>query len=185
MFSGLAFDLLFLVVVLPIRGLYFILRTLGCLILTYFMFWVYTTKILHLRMRDFRITYSIKMWGILYAVLLPVFVVLCFLVIGKSEATTLGADEITVAVIYSIIAGLKAGILEKMLFADIFLLIISGTLVGIMFSFVAYKGNSISNSSLLHFAWNFAIVTDIIHITTAQGAYGAPSPTFIKFSYIL
>lgn len=28
-----------------------------------------------------------------------------------------------------------------------------------MFSLVAYKGDSISNSSLIHFAWNFVMVT--------------------------
>lgn len=212
LFSGLAFDLLFSVVVLPIRGLYSILRVSGCLALTYYLFWLYTTKILHLKMSDFRITYSIKKWGILYAVLLPTFVVLCFLVIGKTEVTTLGADGITVAVMYSIIAGLKAGILEEMLFrgyimklleerwnksvaiilpsfffslvhipsmeefsiAGTLLVIISGTLVGIMFSLIAYKGDSISNGSLIHFAWNFVMVTDIFHITTMQGAYGEP-----------
>ena len=56
----------------------------------------------------------------------------------------------------------------------ILLLVISGTLVGVMFSLITYKGNSISNSSLLHAVWNFVFVTDIIHITTAQGVYGEP-----------
>ena len=58
--------------------------------------------------------------------------------------------------------------------AGISLLVISGTLVGIMFSLITYKGNSISNSSLLHAVWNFVFVTDMIHITTAQGIYGEP-----------
>ena len=56
----------------------------------------------------------------------------------------------------------------------ILLLVISGTLVGVMFSLITYKGNSISNSSLLHAVWNFVFVTDMIHITTAQGIYGEP-----------
>ena len=58
--------------------------------------------------------------------------------------------------------------------AGISLLVISGTLVGIMFSLITYMGNSISNSGLLHAVWNFVFVTDMIHITTAQGIYGEP-----------
>ena len=58
--------------------------------------------------------------------------------------------------------------------AGILLLMISGTLVGLMFSLVTWKGNSISNSSLLHTIWNFILVTDIMHITTVQGVYGEP-----------
>ena len=55
-------------------------------------------------------------------------------------------------------------------------------LVGIMFYIVAYKGNSISNSVFLHVVWNFVIITDILHIATAQGAYGAPIIAIIIFS---
>ena len=54
------------------------------------------------------------------------------------------------------------------------LLVISGSLVGVMFSLVAYQGNAIGNSVLLHSMWNFVIASDILHITTAQGAYGTP-----------
>ena len=210
--NTVVFDLLYMVVKLPIRGLYSILRTSGCLIFTYFLFWFYTTKILHLKMRDFRITCSIKKWAVLYAVILPAFVIICYLVIGRMTITGLNFGEITVAVIYSVVTALKAGILEEMLFrgyimkllekgwnkslaillpsflfsllhipsmevfsvAGVLLLVISGTLVGVMFSLIAYKGDSISNSSLVHAIWNFILVTDIIHITTAQGVYGEP-----------
>lgn len=210
--NTVVFDLLYMVVKLPIRGLYSILRTSGCLIFTYFLFWFYTTKILHLKMRDFRITCSIKKWAVLYAVILPAFVIICYLVIGRMTITGLNVGEITVAVIYSVVTALKAGILEEMLFrgyimkllekgwnkflavllpsflfsllhipsmevfsaAGVLLLVISGTLVGVMFSLIAYKGDSISNSSLVHAIWNFIFVTDIIHITTAQGVYGEP-----------
>lgn len=51
-----------------------------------------------------------------------------------------------------------------------------------MFYIVAYKGNSISNSVFLHVVWNFVIITDILHIATAQGAYGAPIIAIIIFS---
>ena len=210
--NSLVFDLLFSIVELPIRDLYSILRMLGCLIFTYLLFWLYTIKILRFKMENFRITLSIKKWAFLYAVILPFFVAVCYFIIGDSTMTAFNTGEIIVAVIYSVIAALKAGVLEEMLFrgyilkflelkwgrvvavllpsflfslmhipsmdefsvAGISLLVISGTLVGIMFSLITYKGNSISNSSLLHAVWNFVFVTDMIHITTAQGIYGEP-----------
>ena len=210
--NSLVFDLLFSIVELPIRGLYSVLRTLGCFVFAYLLFWLYTIKILHLKMENFRITLSIKKWAFLYAVILPLFVVICYFIIGDSTMTVLNTGEIIVAVIYSAIAALKAGVLEEMLFrgyilkllelkwgkvvavllpsflfslmhipsmdgfsvAGISLLVISGTLVGIMFSLITYMGNSISNSGLLHAVWNFVFVTDMIHITTAQGIYGEP-----------
>lgn len=210
--SSMAFDLLFSMIELPIRGLYSILRILGCFIVTYVLFWLYTTKILHLKMKDFRITCSIRKWAVLYAAMLPSFVVICYVIIGSPIVTISNPAEIVIAVTYSIIAALKAGVLEEMLFrgyilklletkwgkpvaflvpsflfsllhlpsmdefsvAGILLLMISGTLAGLMFSLVTWKGNSISNSSLLHAIWNFILVTDIMHITTAQGVYGEP-----------
>ena len=210
--NSLVFDLLFSIVELPIWVVYSVLRMLGCLIFTYLLFWLYTVKILRLQMESFRITLSIKKWALLYAVILPFFVVICYFIIGDSTMTALNTGEIIAAVIYSAIAALKAGVLEEMLFrgyilkflelkwgkvvavlipsflfslmhipsmdefsvAGILLLVISGTLVGIMFSLITYKGNSISNSSLLHAVWNFVFVTDMIHITTAQGIYGEP-----------
>ena len=210
--NSLVFDLLFSIVELPIRDLYSILRMLGCLIFTYLLFWLYTIKILRLKMESFRIALSIKKWAFLYAVILPLFVVTCYFIIGEPTMTALNIEEIIVVVIYSAIAALKAGVLEEMLFrgyilkflelkwgrvvavllpsflfslmhipsmeefsvAGILLLVISGTLVGIMFSLITYMGNSISNSGLLHAVWNFVFVTDMIHITTAQGIYGEP-----------
>ena len=215
--NSLVFDLLFSIVELPIRGLYSVLRTLGCFVFTYLLFWLYTIKILRLKMESFRIALSIKKWAFLYAVILPLFVVTCYFIIGEPTMTALNIEEIIVVVIYSAIAALKAGVLEEMLFrgyilkflelkwgrvvavllpsflfslmhipsmeefsvAGILLLVISGTLVGIMFSLITYKGNSISNSSLLHAVWNFVFVTDMIHITTAQGIYGEPIFFFI------
>lgn len=210
--SSIAFDLLFSMIELPIRGLYSILRILGCFIVTYVLFWLYTTKILHLKMKDFRITCSIRKWAVLYAAILPSFVVIYYVIIDSPIVTISNPAEIVIAVTYSIIAALKAGVLEEMLFrgyilklletkwgkpvaflvpsflfsllhlpsmdelsvAGVLLLMISGTLVGLMFSLVTWKGNSISNSILLHAIWNFILVTDIVHITTIQGVYGEP-----------
>ncbi|MDE7326082.1 MAG: CPBP family intramembrane metalloprotease, partial [Lachnospiraceae bacterium] len=64
--------------------------------------------------------------------------------------------------------------MESFTVGGVVLLVISGTLVGVMFSLIAYRGNSISNSVLIHSMWNLVMVTDILHITTAQGAYGRP-----------
>ena len=201
LFSSISFDLLFSFVELPSNALYVILRMLGALLLTAFLFWLYTTKGLHLKMKDFGITPNIKKWGVLISVFLPVFVTAIF-----------SAGEICLIIIASMLIALKSGITEEMLFrgyimkllesrwnkyiailipsflfslvhipsmetftvSGVLLLIISGTVVGIMFSLVSYKGKSISNSALLHAAWNFIMITDILHITTAQGTYGSP-----------
>jgi len=64
--------------------------------------------------------------------------------------------------------------METFSVVGIMLLIVSGTLVGVMFSLVAYKGNSISNSAIIHIVWNLVMVTGILHITTEQGYYGNP-----------
>lgn len=64
--------------------------------------------------------------------------------------------------------------MESFTIGGVVLLAVSGTLVGVMFSLAAYRGNSVSNSALMHSVWNFVMVTSILHITTAQGAYGKP-----------
>ncbi len=64
--------------------------------------------------------------------------------------------------------------MESFTVGGVVLLVISGTLIGVMFSLIAYRGNSISNNALIHSMWNLVMVTDILHITTAQGTYGKP-----------
>lgn len=210
--NSLVFDWIFSAVKLPDSDLYVILRMSGCLLLTYAFFWLYTTKVLHLSMKDFGITFGIQKWGILLSVLLPAFVVAVYLCIGKTEVNVFALEDIVFLVIASVSIALKSGILEEMLFrgfimkllenrwnpyiaigvpsvlfglvhipsmthftfGGVVLLMIAGTLVGIMFSLVAYGGNSISNGALMHALWNFFMVTDILHITTEQGAYGKP-----------
>lgn len=163
-------------------------------------------------MKDFKSTLDIKSWGIILSILLPAFVVIAFLFIGKTEVNPFVPGEIFLIIVASMITALKAGILEELLFrgfimtllenrwnkyiailvpsflfglahipsmeyftiAGVILLIISGTLVGIMFSLIAYKGKSISNGALVHAVWNFVMITDILHITTSEGAYGKP-----------
>ena len=210
--NALFWDLVFSVVELPVRALYSILRMAFCLPVTYLLFRFYTTKVLHLKMQDFDITFAIQKWGILSAVLLPALVVSVYLLVGNTTVNTFSFAEILLIAAASLLMALKSGILEEMLFrgfimklleigwnrtaailfpsvlfallhipsmntfniTSLLLLTVSGTLVGIMFSLAAYKGNSISNSALLHAVWNFVVISDILHITTAQEAYGAP-----------
>ena len=187
---------------LPVRELYPIIRMPGYLLLTLIFFWLYTTKVLHLKMEDFGISFSVKWWGVSLSVLLPAFVVTIFLIIGRAQVNVFSTGDIFLIIISSILIALKAGILEEILFrgfimrlleskwnkyiavlvpsmetftiGGVFLLIISGTLVGTMFSLASYTGNSIGNNILMHTVWNFTIVTDILHITTSEGAYGEP-----------
>ncbi len=212
LFSSLMFDLLFSLVTPPSSEWYVILRMSGCLLLTFLLFWQYTTKRLYLKMEDFGITFALKRWGVILSVLLPVFVVSIFGMIGKIEGNRFGSVDTVLILLASLLMALKAGILEEMLFrgflmkllenrwgktaaillpsflfslahipalerftlVNIALLVVSGTLVGVMFSLVAYRGNSISNNAFMHSVWNFTMVTSILHITTAQGAYGEP-----------
>ena len=176
---------------------YSIVRMSGQLLLTCLFFWLYTAKVLHLKMNCFRINMNAKFWGLLLAVLLPGFVVIIFFLIGKTEIASFETSEVILVVISSILTALKAGITEEMLFRGfimkllesrwnryvavlapsflfsllhipsmetfsiigVILLIVSGTLVGVMFSVVAYKGNSIANSAIIHTVWNFAMIT--------------------------
>lgn len=56
--------------------------------------------------------------------------------------------------------------------AGVALLLVSGTLVGVMFSLAAERG--VANSALLHGLWNLVMVTQLLHITTPEGAWGRP-----------
>lgn len=210
--SSILLDVLFSVFVPPVRAFYTILRMTGCLFFTWGLLWLYTTKYLHASMRDFQITCSIKKWGIFYAVLLPVVVLLPYLMIGEASMRDVNMQEIFWIVLASFCMAIKAGVLEEMVFRGFIMkllehgwgkkvaivlpsflfsvlhlpsmhsfsmigvvcLLVSGTLVGILFSLIAYKGKSIGNSALLHGAWNLVFITDILHITTIEGAYGAP-----------
>lgn len=211
-FSSVPFDILFSFIKLPESWMYQLPRISGCLLFTSFLFWFYTTKVLKLNMSDFGINLSVKKWAVLYSVLLPAFVFVCFLAIGEFFVNEYSLSDSVIVVIISLLFALKAGILEELLFrgyimklleggwnrhiaillpsflfsvlhipqmnilsvSGILLLIVSGTLVGIMFSLAAYKGGSVSNSILMHSVWNFVMITDILKISTVQDTYGSP-----------
>lgn len=50
-------------------------------------------------------------------------------------------------------------------------LIVAGTMVGVMFSLVAYKGNSIANSAIIHTLWNFTLISNLIDIVPQDGEF--------------
>lgn len=210
--NSILWDVLFRFIKPTYSETYTILRMIGCIIITYICFWIYTEKCIHMKMKDFGITFDLKKWGVVLAVILPTFVVLVYLLICDTYVTMFPTFQISLMIMASILAALKAGILEEILFrgcimrlleirwgkyvaisipsfvfsllhipsmdtfsmTGVILLITSGTLVGIMFSLAAYKGNSISNSVLMHTIWNFTMVTSVLHISTKQSAYGEP-----------
>ena len=114
--NSIIFDRLFSLVKFQNASFYVILRMLGCTFVTAFLFWLYTNKALHLKMSDFKITWNIQGWGILLSTLLPAFVVIVFLAIGKAETHMPAPSESVFIVIASMITALKAGVLEEMLF---------------------------------------------------------------------
>ena len=54
--------------------------------------------------------------------------------------------------------------------ADVLLLLVAGTAVGIMFSLVAYQSGSVWASSLVHGIWNFCIIGGILEISANSAA---------------
>lgn len=53
----------------------------------------------------------------------------------------------------------------------ILVLIVAGTMVGVMFSMAAYRGNSIANSAIIHAVWNFTLIASVFNIATEGSEY--------------
>lgn len=210
--SSILFDLIFKYIELSQKWMYYVFRSVGCLILTCVLFFIYTKIFLHQKISFFRIDFKIKSIDILYAVLLPAFVILIYTAIGKFTFNDSISSGIKYGIIFdSLTRALRAGILEEILFrgyimkllenkwnkyiaiiipsfvfsllhipsmenfnlAGVILLITSGTLVGIMFSLVTYKNDSIFGSTMIHILWNFFMATDILHIFFANDKLGS------------
>lgn len=114
--NSVLFDIFFSVAVLPVREWYVMIRMAGCLLLTYFLYRWYTVKVLHLRMSDFGITFSIQKWGVFSALFLPAFVVGVYLLTGGISVNEFAFCDIFFVTAASLMMALKAGILEEMLF---------------------------------------------------------------------
>lgn len=88
LFSSISFDLLFSFVELPSNALYVILRMLGALLLTAFLFLALYNKRTPLENERFWYYTEHKKWGVLISVFLPVFVTAIFAMIGKFEVNS-------------------------------------------------------------------------------------------------
>ena len=55
--------------------------------------------------------------------------------------------------------------------AGILVLIVAGTMVGVMFSMAAYRGNSIANSAIIHALWNFTLIANVFEIAPEGSEY--------------
>jgi membrane protease YdiL (CAAX protease family) len=208
--SSLPFDIIFRYIELPHSLMYGVLRVAASVIVTYLIFRFYTNKVLHSNMEDFRIgRLYIKFTDVVYAFLLPTFVIVGFVIVGRPFYNhNLTNDVMTTIVFTALFRALKAGILEEILFrgyimklieikwnkyiaiiipsfvfslahipsmqefnfVSLLFLISSGTLVGIMFSLVAYKSNSIWGSALIHTIWNLIMISNILRIYFGESA---------------
>ena len=92
------------------------LCTVGEIAFTLLFFWLYTSKVLHLKMSFFRINKNIRLWGVLIAFILPSYVVFSYYLYGKHESVLFSTTESVLMFIFSLITAFKAGILEEMLF---------------------------------------------------------------------
>lgn len=57
--------------------------------------------------------------------------------------------------------------------SSVLLLLLSGTLVGILFSLAACRADSIAASALIHGVWNLVMITGIVNIRAGEPAGGA------------
>lgn len=199
--GSLPFDIIFMVTKLPYHWIYGGLRIGACIGVTYLLFDLYTKKILRTNMNYFRSgKLSINFIDFLFALALPLGVVISFIVVGDLSYNSNLTSNIITIVCTAMFRAMKAGILEEVLFrgyimklveikwnkyvaiilpsfmfsllhipsmqnfsfVSLFLLICGGTLVGMMFSLVAYKDNTIWGSALIHTVWNFIIIGNIL-----------------------
>ena len=73
--------------------------------------------------------------------------------------------NIQIAVIVpSVLFGLLHIIGNDLNFISIIQLLIAGSIVGVLFSLIAYGSNSIWNSAIVHGIWNIVIIGGILHI---------------------
>lgn len=209
--SSLPFDLLFSVVHLPYAALYTSCRMAGSLAVTVFLFWLYTTRVLHRSMEDFGICLRLPKWSILLAIALPGFVLVVYSFFGQWSVGRFTVGEGVCLALASVLIALKSGLTEEMLFrgyilrllegrwgrklaillpsvlfglvhltsltefslSSVLLLLLSGTLVGILFSLAACRADSIAASALIHGVWNLVMITGIVNIRAGEPAGGA------------
>ncbi len=88
-------------------------------------------------------------------------------------------------IIPSVLFGLVHMIGRKMDFWSILQLIFAGSIVGILFSLVAYESKSVWNSVLIHSCWNMTIIGGILHIGKEADSASIVNFIFENKSFLL
>lgn len=88
-------------------------------------------------------------------------------------------------VIPSMLFGLLHVIGNNLDFISIIQLLIAGSIVGILFSLIAYESNSIWNNALVHAVWNMVIIGGIIYIGNSSDSRSIFNFVLEKKSFLL
>lgn len=146
---------------------------------------------------------QLKAIWLVSAILMPIFVLLIYILIGGHWETNTFDTKTTLAIITSGAAfyGLATGFVEEIIFRGLIMgclekrfnikiaiiipsvlfgllhiignhldfisaiqLLIAGSIVGILFSLIAYESNSIWNNAVVHGLWNMTIIGNILYI---------------------
>ena len=151
--------------------------------LTYLILKMFISKIIKLPTSDFGMPkFAIKIRWILIAVLLPFVIKGSYLLIfnGKYVSSNMNGNQMFITLSAGVaFTGIAAGFVEdikvavivpSMLFGIVhvlgqdfsigscLLVIIAGTMVGVMFSMIAIESGSVWNSGIVHAIWNVVII---------------------------
>ena len=185
--NGLCWDVIFssvLMFPLPKWG-YIAIRSVGCIVITYGLLYLYIKKVLKVSMIDFRIgQFHIKPVYIACAFILPALVTLCLFATGGTFINNQhGRKGIVGITMVGLFYALKAGIVEEMIFR------------GYIMKFIEAKWNktgavlipavifgilhiAIWASALIHVLWNTAMIGKVLDISTIYDTNSA-------FSFVL
>ena len=207
--SSLCMDFVFKFVTFENKTAYNAIRHVSDFAFVFLLLWLCIRKVFRMKFEDFGISLHFKWWSFVLAVVVPAYMVVVYLFVGKLTVREFSPAEITILILNSLTLGLQSGFLEEMLFRGIFMkslekrwnkavaiwapslffslvhipgmssfsvigilvLIVAGTMVGVMFSMAAYRGGSIANSTIIHALWNFTLIANIFDIAPEGSEY--------------